>query len=266
MRHSWEVTAKGFDRFAEIRSAIAPGTQVNVAFLTGETDADRQDMVARLRDWGFDAVPILAARRLRSADHAVQTICKARRVLVVGGDPAQAVGPYSTGLELIRSGLLTQAGVEEVGLPGHPLRHPQVAEPALWAALVAKVDALRAAGLGCEITTQLCFDPQAVVGWLARLRHLGVDAPVRIGLPTPAAPARLHRFALACGLLPEDADPSRHGWQSGQPEPFLATLAAPLRQDGAVGLHLYPFGGPAQAAAWAKDNPAPFQPCGALHV
>ena len=55
-------------------------------------------------------------------------------------------------------------------------------------------------GMAALIVTQFGFDPDAVLAWLLKLRALGIDAPVRIGVPGPAGIKRLLAFAARCGV------------------------------------------------------------------
>jgi methylenetetrahydrofolate reductase (NADPH) len=133
-----------------------------------------------------------------------------------------------------------------------------IGDAALWAALTRKVELLRRAGRTVEITTQYGFDAEAVIAWIARVRALGIDAPIRIGVPGPADVKRLLRFAVQFGVGTSAAIAHKYGFSLVNllskvgPERFLAQIGKGLAAHdlGAVRLHFYPFGGIVPTVDW----------------
>jgi hypothetical protein len=79
-------------------------------------------------------------------------------------------------------------------------RRPSAAGVDLDRALAAKLDAAAATGLAAHILTQFSFSADAILCWNARLRDLGIDQPVRVGLPGPVTLTGLMRYARICGV------------------------------------------------------------------
>ena len=141
---SLEMTGKDVPGLHEAAGVIPPGTKISVTFL-GNEDLDMRVAAAKaVKDLGFIPVPHISARRLQS--HAqleeflrrLQEVGATESVFVVGGDPDEPLGPFKDSLEVIRSGLLLDYGVRDVGIAGYPEGHPHIAEEVLWRALAEK--------------------------------------------------------------------------------------------------------------------------------
>ena len=52
------------------------------------------------------------------------------------------------------------------------------------------------------VTTQLCFDPEALLGWLRETREQGVTLPVIVGLPGVVDRRRLLEMSIRIGVGP----------------------------------------------------------------
>ena len=98
-----------------------------------------------LAEAGLEPVPHVAARRVASRAEVEAFLKQAvrlagvRKVLLIGGDVAEPLGPYADGAALMRDGLLAGCGVQQVGLPGYPEGHPRIATATLAAALAEKL-------------------------------------------------------------------------------------------------------------------------------
>jgi methylenetetrahydrofolate reductase (NADPH) len=262
---SLEMTAKDV---AVVGQASAPdGTRINVAYLEHESSQQRIEAIRAAREAGFVPVPHISARRLPSR-HALEGFLAvlqaegaSERVFVVGGDPSVPQGPYEDALAVIRSGLLKAYGVREVGIAGYPEGHPTIPESQLWGALEDKAAELARQGLSGSIITQFGFDVDAVVAWIERVRSLGVDLPVRVGVPGPASVGRLLRYAARFGAGTSVGIARKYGFSltnllgTAGPGRFLRDLAGlydPGRQ-GSVGVHFYTFGGLAATTGWISQ-------------
>lgn len=258
---SLETTGKDIDQLVSAAPAIPPGTPINIAFLGNETHDQRVTAAATIRDCGFEPVPIISARRLKSrADldgllARLKSAAAPRRFMFVGGDPASPAGPFRDSLELFASDVLRDHNIREVVVAGYPEGHPRIEEDYLWASLRKKAGILKRLGRSFEITLQYSLNPESVVTWIRELRLAGIDAPVRVGVPGPAPAERLIRFARQFGVaVPEDLDQTRSGVSDRSFEMFLRSIERGLGADHArnVGLHLYPFGGLVRAVDWLE--------------
>ena len=182
-------------------------------------------------------------------------------VFVVAGDPPQPEGPYEDALAIIKSGLLKQAGIRNVGISGYPEGHPDITREKLDQALLDKQASLNEQGLDFAIMTQFGFDEEPIFAWLERIRSEGVDATVRLGVAGPASVKTLLRFAARCGVGASAKVMSKYGTSilnllnKAGPDVLVKDIAAGLdpAKHGDVVLHLYPFGGLKNTAEWATD-------------
>ena len=202
----------------------------------------------------FASVQALAARLARLAEQA-----SVRRVLIIAGDRAEPAGPFHAAIELIESGLLQDCGIQEIGIAGYPDGHPRIAPLDLDRALAAKIEAAGQTGLRVHVVTQFAFAAEPILGWLARLRDLGIDNPVRIGFAGPATLTGLLRFARICGVktsaqaLARNAGLARNMFARTTPDRLVRPIAEACAngQFGEVTPHLYSFGGLAATIRWA---------------
>lgn len=262
---SVEITARDAATLTAHAADVPAGTRVSITHLGTESPTERIGAAAAIVNASLVPVPHLAARRfasepeLREALWSLRAQAAHERIMLVGGDPRTPAGPYSSALALLRSGLLPEHGVTEVGITGYPEGHPAIGDDALWTALLAKARETAAQGLECSITTQFSFDPDAVVGWIERAREAGIDLPVRVGVPGPAGVRRLVAFARRCGVGTSAGIARKYGFSlaalagTAGPDRFVTDLASRLTQEhGEVRLHLYTFGTLDATLAWAR--------------
>ena len=157
--------------------------------------------------------------------------------------------------------MLAECGVREVGLPGYPEGHPRIAAAVLEQALEDKLTLAAEQGLGTYMVTQFSFAPARVVEYCARMARERPTLPVYVGLAGPTEPRTLLRFAQRCGVSAS----LRALKDQGMAAVRLVTHTDPGEQLAAVaryclghtscnvvGVHLFSFGGAAQAAAWMR--------------
>jgi methylenetetrahydrofolate reductase (NADH) len=182
-----------------------------------------------------------------------------RKALVLGGDEAEARGPYADGAALIRSGLLEDCGVREVGLPGYPEGHPRIPQMALEQAFGEKLALAAGHGLSAYVVTQFCFAPARILEYCASLARNAPGVPVYVGLAGPTSPVALLRYAQRCGvsaslraLRAQGLDAVRLVTRTDPAEQLaaLARYCAAHAACNVVGVHLFSFGGVTATAAW----------------
>jgi len=264
--YSLEMTGKDVPGLLEAQSAIPQGTRINVTFLGNEDLEMRVTAAKAVKEAGFVPVPHVSARRLASQGQleefltALQEVGASKHVFVVGGDPATPEGPYESSLDVIRTGLLPQFGVEEVSIAGYPEGHPDISNELLWEHLTAKAASLKEQGLGSVILTQFGFDTAPVMSWIDAVRDRGIDSTIRVGTPGPAGIKRLLNFARRFGIGANAMIVKKYGFSltnlmgTAGPDRFIDDLSALVAQDekaGEVGIHLYTFGGLKATADWA---------------
>lgn len=259
---SVEIAAGSAKALATVRENFDPGTQVFVNFLPGADWRVVAATATALRREGFQPVPHIAARSIRSREELSEFVRQLRdeaaveAVLVIAGDSAKASGAFASSLAVIESGVLEANGIASVGVAGHPEGHPAIGPFVLMDALDAKAKACARAGLDFFIVTQFAFEGAPVLAWLQAVRAAGIVAPVQVGVAGPATIATLVRFGMRCGvgnsLRALRSRPKAVGQLLGKtgPEDILADLGQGLATvpDHAVsGLHFFPFGGVAES-------------------
>jgi methylenetetrahydrofolate reductase (NADPH) len=265
--YSIEVTTHSRSAVDACRDHLAPGTEVYIAFVPGETHHAVAATAARLRDAGFVPVPHVTARSLASFTQASDFLARlageagVTRALVIAGDLEQPAGPYRSSLELLQTGLFQQHGIRRIGLACYPEAHRRIEAEGLERALLAKLDLVRGAGLEAWLVTQFCFEAAPILQRVRQLRDLGVAAPLRVGLAGPANRRTLWKYALHCGIgnsiraLGTRVDAVANLLARRTPEPVLRELAAAQGVDpglGIEGVHIFTFGGVASSAEWAN--------------
>lgn len=265
---SLEVTVRDKDAAALLRERLAPGSRVHVTCLPSGTYRETVTQAAALARAGLSPVPHIAARSLASAAELDDFIARivgeagAAHALLIAGDLERPRGPFTSSLDVLRTGGFERHGLRGIGFAAHPEGHPTVPADIMAQALADKVTYAAEHGLAPEIVTQFCFAAEPVLACVRALRLRGITAPVRIGAAAPTDPARMLRFALRCGVGPSLRALEKHAARLGAaaasagPENLVADLAAGLGEgeSGAVhGMHFFVFGGVRQAADWLQQ-------------
>jgi len=272
---SLEITAKDVDSLREAAPGIPQDTPIAVTFLVGETLEARVAAAQAVRQLGFEPMPHFSARRLQSEDEFKSMLeqmaekAGVKRCFAIAGDPPEPQGPFSETAELIESGLFEENGIIAIGVAGHPQGHPNMSEEECFAMLEKKCAMIHSRGMLPLIVTQFGFDPQAFFEWLLDLRHRGIDAPVRIGVPGPTNITSLLKFATRCGVEASASVMKKYGISLGKligvagPDKMVDAFASGLSAEHhPVRLHFYPFGGLTRTVEWIRHYDAKhgFQP------
>jgi methylenetetrahydrofolate reductase (NADPH) len=256
---SFEVTRLAPGDLDALR-ALPARPRVYVSAVLTRPAQQQLDVVSALAAAGFEPIPHLAVRNFASsraldAHLARLTEAGVRRLLVIGGDRAMPAGPFHAAIEVIESGLLQAHGIVEIGIAGYPDGHPRLTIDDLDRALAAKLEAAAQTGLDVHIVTQWAFSARSIIAWIQRLRDLGVERRVCIGLAGPVTLAGLIRYARICGVsasvqgLARDAGLVRQLFGMITPDHVLRPLAE-ASDLGDVAPHIFSFGGLAAAARW----------------
>jgi methylenetetrahydrofolate reductase (NADPH) len=261
---SMEMTGKDVARLEAAAGVIPVGTRIHVTFLENEDLGMRVAAASAVRRLGFVPVPHISARRIASEAGleeflaALREIDAAENVFAVGGDPAVPHGPYADSLSLIESGAFERHGVRHVSIAGHPADHPEVPAEELWSALEAKAAALAERQIPGAVLTQVEFDVDRVLDWLAEVRRRGIELPVRVGVPGPTSIKGLLGFASRLGVSTSASIARKYGFSmtnllaKAGPDRFIRELQDGLdpAKHGLVKLHFYTFGGFKSTAEW----------------
>jgi methylenetetrahydrofolate reductase (NADPH) len=248
------------DRLANLLPA---GTTVFVNHAGSVTHHDIVAACVRLRRLGFAPVPHVAVRRLASFTQARDFLKRAagdadvKRILLIGGDAARPVGPFTESDELLASGLVEQSGIGEIAFAGYPEGHPGIDRGRLDAVLRAKLAEARRRGLAASLVTQFAFEAVPIMRWIAGLREDGIAVPIRVGVAGPATIATLAKFAVRCGIgaslraLGRGQTAFARILAEATPDALIAALVASEDHRAAIdGLHFFAFGGVRRTAEW----------------
>jgi methylenetetrahydrofolate reductase (NADPH) len=253
-----------------IAAAVPARTRLYISAVPGRPLQESPEYAAMARRAGLTPVVHVAARSLESRAQAADLLerlreqAQATHLLVVGGDRADAAGPFATSLDLIESGLLQQYGITHIGIAGHPEGHPKVATHILDRVLQDKIEAAEQGGLVVDIVTQFGFDADAVIGWTRRLRDYGIETPVRLGLAGPTNLTTLLKYARRCGVkasaggLARNAGRLKHLFGVSTPDALICALAQAAANGmlGDVALHFFSFGSIGGTARWTAHAAA----------
>ena len=262
--YSIEATRPSADDVAALGGIVPEGTSVYLSAVPTQHRDEAVEHASRLRRAGFEPVPHIAVRAFESVGavdrflERLTTEARVRQVLMIAGDRDPPAGSLHGALDVIDSGLLQRHGIREVGVAGYPEGHPRIPSQELDRALADKIAAAEATGLRAHIVTQFCFDADAIVGWIRRLRDFGFDVPVRIGLAGPTSLPTLVRYASRCGVsasvqgLARRAGLMRQLFAMSAPDALVRALAAERERLGEVRAHFFSFGGIGQTARWAS--------------
>jgi methylenetetrahydrofolate reductase (NADPH) len=264
--YSLEMTAKDIASLREAAPKIAPGTPVAVTFLPGEEPQARVEAAKAVRALGFEPMPHFSARRITSREqfedylNAVVREAGVKRCFVIAGDPPHPEGPFEDTSAMLATGAFEKAGVQAIGVGGHPEGHPNMTMEQTWQVLSAKCAEIERRGMASLIVTQFAFDSDGLLAWLQELRQRGITAPVRLGVPGPAGIKTLLRFASRCGVGASASVMAKYGLSitnllgSAGPDKLVDALAKGLGPEhGPVRLHFYPFGGMVRTVEWIND-------------
>jgi methylenetetrahydrofolate reductase (NADPH) len=260
---SIEATRPAAADLDALNLAVPAQTPIYLSAVPTRPLAELAAYAVAVRGAGFEPVPHIAARNVGSPAALDELLgqlagqASVRRLLVIAGDSDRAQSPYTSALEVIESGLLQRHGITEVGIAGYPEGHPRIAGEALDRALAAKVEAAVQTGLGVHIVTQFGFSAERIANWVLRLRDLGIEQPVRIGMAGPTTLANLMRYAKRCGVaasaqgLTRQAGLLKHLFGASAPDDIVRGVAEAGGRLGDISAHFFSFGGIGATARWA---------------
>jgi methylenetetrahydrofolate reductase (NADPH) len=216
---------------------------------------------------GYEPIPHVAARYVEDRAHLDEIATRLidagiTDIFVPGGDREEPVGEFESAHELLVA--LDDLGQEfdEVGITGYPEGHDFLDARTLAEAMEQK------APYATYVTTQLCYDPEAVTEWIEGIRDRGIDLPVEVGIPGVMKYQRLLSISQKVGV----GDSIRFLRKTsgivgfvrqlvgsrGKYEPdALVDGLAPYAADpeyGIRGLHIYTFNQVGDTEQWRRER------------
>jgi methylenetetrahydrofolate reductase (NADPH) len=262
---SIEVTRPKLADLEAIRDNAARPVRVYVSAIPTRPSADLVEQSAMARQNGLEPIPHIAVRNYASRDELSSLIgrladeARVRHVLIIAGDRASSEGPFNASIEIVESGMLQKHGVTHVSIAGHPDGHPVVSDDVMQRALLAKVQAAEESGLAVDIVTQFGFDARTISRWIMKMRDLGIECPVRIGMAGPTNLTTLLKFAQRCGVkasiggVAKNIGLVKNLFGVSAPDTIVRSLADDNAAGslGQVAAHFFSFGGVAVTSKWA---------------
>lgn len=246
------------------RAFLSPGKRMYISHLPKQRWDETLAACARVSAAGFDPIPHIPVRLIENPvtlDRIFEGVVRsgAQEVLLIAGDYARAVGPYSQVSDVLRADTLKRHGLSRVSFAGHPEGHPTIGTDELRRAQLEK--AALAASLETTFVTQFFFEAAPFLSWASDLRAQGIKrARLIAGLAGPAAITSLLKYAKRCGVGPSMralvARPGALGKLLGEhgPEAVMQDLATAFEKDAQMfdGLHFFCFGGYLRTCEWLK--------------
>ena len=140
---------------------------------------------------------------------------------------------------------------------GYPEGHPLIPEQDLLDAL------LRKQAFASHVVTQMCFDADALAGWVRSIRRAGVELPVVVGLPGVVERRKLAEISLQTGVGASLRYLRKNRRQLTallrgrhyDPTGLARAVAGRLEEAGlaAAGAHLFTFNQLGPTSAWVQS-------------
>lgn len=246
----------------EKAQALPPGAKVSITASPVKGMGATVDLAEALLAMGFDVVPHVSARLTKSKAELEEIVRRLREmgvteIFVVGGD-ADDPGDFFDAMALIRHLDTLEHPFTRIGVTGYPEGHPNIADDLLIAALLEKQR------FASSVTTQMCFDVEAIRSWIVRIRSLGIDLPVVIGIPGVTELTKLIGISARIGVgtsirfLSKNRSLATKLLRPYGPGDLVASLAE-LAEDpdlGVRGLHIYTFNQVEATVEWFLDAQA----------
>jgi methylenetetrahydrofolate reductase (NADPH) len=231
------------------------------------------EVAAKLREMGHQVTVHVAARMVTDRDHldcilSAMAQAGADDMFLVGGDADPPLGAYASAVELLDVVAAHPQRPRTIGIAGYPEGHPAIDDKALDQALIHK------SRHADYVTTQMCFDPDALVAWVADQRARGMTLPILIGIPGKVSRAKLLELSARIGVGPSlsflrKQRGIRALLSKGSTADKLYAKLAPAVDDpelNLAGFHIFTFDQLLETWRWQRahddaqaDRPAPWE-------
>ncbi len=242
------VSDLGFipDSINEVYITMIPGTNFNDTIMAAQ----------KIQDSGKKAVPHLTARSFTGEEQLRNCLSGLKnsgieRVLLIGGGVPKPVGVYSSVMDLLKTEMFEEYGINSFDFAGHPEGNPD--DPDSDYNLLEKLNWTEKRKIPTRIVTQWTLDTEKTNNWIKSVRKNGVQNPINIGIPGPSTLKTLLRFAKVCGVKASTEVLRKQGLNISKlmfvnkPNKIVSEL------QGYDQLHLYPFGGIAKSSDWLNN-------------
>jgi methylenetetrahydrofolate reductase (NADH) len=221
------------------------------------------EVAGRLRELGHDVTVHIAARMVSDRAHLDRLLAGMDTtgvddLFLIGGDADPPLGAYSSAVELLAIVAEHPQRPATIGIAGYPEGHPAISDEALAQALSEK------SRHADYVATQMCFDHEALLAWVARQRQSGLELPVLIGMPGKVSRAKLLELSARIGVGPSlqflrkqrgiRALLSKRSTADKLYEKLVPALNDP--EAGIAGFHIFTFNQLLESWRWQRDHEA----------
>lgn len=269
--YSIEVMPRTAEKVDDFKALLPAGTRVYIAHVGDTTIEDMVKTASRLARDGFPVMPHFPARIIANRATLADWIARyqgeagVKQGLILAGNPAKQVGDFHSSMQLLDTGLF--GTFERLHVAGHPEGNkdidPDGSDKNVMEALRWKQAWAERTDAKMALATQFCFEPSPVIEWANRLQAEGINLPIHIGIAGPAKLQTLIKFAIACGVGPSLKVLQKRALDVTklvlpyEPDEMVAGLAAHKAANPGFGItqvHIFPLGGIAASANWARDR------------
>ena len=262
---SIEVVPKQVLGANDLETWFPAGTRVYLPDVGVESISVMVDSAARLREYDYEPVPHLPARRLKDAAELELRLARfsaeagVTDILIIGGGLDKEVGDFASSMDVIDTGLLDHYGIDRISVAGHPEGSPDFSEEEAMKALAYKQAFHNRTDAELTIVTQFGFDAQTWIEWAEGLAAYDVHLPVHLGVTGPAKFPTLLKYAVMCGVGPSIHFLRKHATSlttmiSGfDPELVVSPIEKHVQstpKSAIKQIHVFPFGGARKSAEW----------------
>ena len=272
---SIEVMPRTAEKVDDFPAILPTGTRVYIAHIDGSPIEDMVTTAKRLSRDGFAVMPHFPARSIPDAATLKDWIARYQgeagitEGLILAGSLTAPRGDFSSSIELLETGLFSDAGFTRLHVAGHPEGNrdidPDGGDAAVMQALNWKQAFSEGTDADMAIITQFAFDTGPMIAWAKRIRSQGITLPIHLGIAGPAKLQTLIKFAIACGVGPSLKILQKRALDVTklvlpyEPTDLVAELAQAKANDPEFPidrLHIFPLGGIKTSADWADTHGA----------
>ena len=246
----------------EKAQSLPAGTTVSITASPVKGMGATVDLAEELVEMGLDVIPHLSARLTKSKAELEEIVDRLAaiditEIFVVGGD-ADDPGDFFDAMALIAHLDTLHHPFSRIGVTGYPEGHPKIEDDLLIEALLDKQP------FASSVTTQMCFDVEAIRSWIVRIRDLGIDLPVMIGIPGVTELTKLIGISARIGVgtslrfLSKNRSLAAKLLRPYAPDDLVESLAELADEPdlGVSGLHIYTFNQVEATFEWYVDRRA----------
>ncbi len=270
--YSIEVTPRSAVNIESFKDILPQNTRVYIAHIEHEDIKAMVNTAKKINEEGFHAMPHFPARVIKNSAQLndwismYQNEAGVNEALLLAGGLSKPFGDFESSIELIESGKFDQAGFKRLHIAGHPEGNkdidPDGGVTHVTQALSWKQEFSKRTDASMAITTQFCFDAEAVKQWADIIKLNGIDIPIHIGIAGPAKLQTLIKFSIECGvgasmkILTKRAKDITKLLLPYKPTQILSDLANYKAQDSSFNIeqvHFFPLGGIKRAAEFVEE-------------